>query len=90
MPLTAVTMHAIRCDACNTVFDDEEGGTLFATPTDADTAARAYGWTVLGDEYLCHLRDEAHQALIDQRMPPEPVIQVPGQLGLDGSEGPAS
>ncbi|PAZ15632.1 hypothetical protein CLM62_12615 [Streptomyces sp. SA15] len=89
MPLTPVTVHALTCDACNTVFDDEEGGTLFATPADANTAARASGWTVLGDEYLCHIRDETHQALIDEHLPPEPVMQAPGQLALDGSEEPA-
>ena len=88
MPLTQVTVHTLSCDACPTVFDDEEGGTLFPDATAANTAARASGWTVLADEYLCHLRDEAHQAVIDRAMPPEPVTQVPGQLGFDGSEEP--
>jgi len=83
MPLTPVTMHAIACDACRTVFDDEEGGTLFATPAEANQTARAYGWSVLGDEYLCPIRDKAHQAFIDRAMPPEPVMQAEGQLALD-------
>ncbi|GAA2199860.1 hypothetical protein [Streptomyces bangladeshensis] len=88
MPLTEVTMHALQCDACPQIFDDEEGGTLFATATDAQHTARAYGWTVLGDEYLCPRRDETHQAFIDARMPPEPVFQAPGQLALDDTAQP--
>ena len=90
MPLTPITLHTLQCDACPTTLDDDEGGTLFATEAAANAAARAFGWTVLGDEYLCPTRDEAHQALVDQHMPPEPVVQVPGQLGLDGTEEPAS
>jgi rubredoxin len=81
-------MHILTCDVCRHVFDDEEGGTVFATPADANTAARAYGWTVLDSKYLCTIRDEAHQALIDQHMPPAPVIQASGQLGIDGTEEP--
>lgn len=88
MALTEVTMHALACDACGSALDDEEGGTLFATAADANIAARASGWTVLGDEYLCSLRDATHQAYIDRAMPPEPAIQAPGQLAFDGSEEP--
>lgn len=88
MPLTDITVHAVQCDACNTVFDDEEGGTLFPTVAAANDTVRALGWTVLGDEYLCPTRDEAHQALIDEHMPPAPVIQCSGQLDLSGGEEP--
>lgn len=86
MPLTPVTMNVLTCDACKTVFDDEEGGTLFPDVSAANVCARTSGWTVIGNEYLCPIRDEAHQALIDQAMPPEPVTQAPGQLALDGAE----
>jgi hypothetical protein len=78
----------VQCDACNTVFDDEEGGTLFPTIAAANTAARALDWIVIGDQYLCPTRDQAHQAIIDQAMPPAPVMQVPGQLDFDGGEEP--
>jgi hypothetical protein len=88
MPVTPVTLYAVTCDACPSVLEDDSEGTLFTGLTDIPTTARAYGWAVLGDEYLCPTRDQAHQALIDEHMPPAPVMQYAGQLDLDGGDEP--
>ena len=70
MPVTPVTVYAVTCDACPAVLDDEEGGTFITDVTGLAATLRPFGWTVLGDEVLCHLRDEQHQQLMDAHMPP--------------------
>lgn len=89
MPATPVTLYAVTCDACPAAFEDDNEGTLLTNLDDIPGIARTLGWTVIGDKYLCPTSDEAHQALIDRALPPEPVMQAPGQLGFDGGEEPA-
>ena len=79
----------VACDVCEqplTAFEDE--GTIhFANAAEARTLARHYRWNALsGGEFVCPERDPEHQAFLDALMPPEPVIQAPGQLALDGTE----
>jgi len=88
MPATPVTLYAITCDTCPNALEDDSGGTLFTDLDDAPATARAFGWIVIGDEFLCPTRDDAHQELVDRAMPPEPVFQAPGQLDFDGREQP--
>ena len=86
MPVTPVTVYTVTCDACPAVLGEDDDGTLYPNPAELPATARAHGWTVIGNEYLCPTRDEAHQQIVDQAMPPEPVFQVPGQLAVGGSE----
>jgi hypothetical protein len=86
MPVTPVTVYTVTCDAdtCTNVLGEDDDGTLFPNPAELPATARAHGWTVIGNEYLCPTRNQAHQELVDRAMPPEPVFQAPGQLALDG------
>ncbi|MEI5032455.1 hypothetical protein RB201_04445 [Streptomyces sp. S1A(2023)] len=51
----------------------------------------ATGWAVLArdlpERHICPVDDDAHRAHFGALMPPEPVMQAPGQLALDDTEG---
>lgn len=77
----------IACDVCNYRYDEDEYTAHFADLDEARKALTGTGWTVTADrKVFCASDDIEHQAALDALMPPEPVMQVIGQLGLDGSE----
>lgn len=79
----------VACDACGQPLTDFEfdAPVHFATADEALKMARHYRWSVvLRDQFVCTERDADHQAFLDALLPPEPVTQIPGQLGLDGTE----
>lgn len=86
MAVNTHTCLTIECDVCGQDYDPDDYTLHFRDLTEArDVSARA-GWTVTADQQvICSLGDADHQAAIDALMPPEPITQCPGQLGLDGS-----
>lgn len=91
MPIKTFTCLTVTCDVCKLPLQGDDDSTLhFPDPAEAAAVARALQWFVLsGGEFVCNLGDDAHQRFLDALMPPEPVVQAIGQLGLDGSEEPA-
>lgn len=91
MPITTHTCLTVTCDVCKLPLQGDDDSTLHLSDADeAWTVARALQWSVLSSgEFVCNLDDDDHQKFLDALMPPEPVVQVRGQLGLDGSEEPA-
>lgn len=92
MPMKPHTCIAVTCDVCWQPLTDPEfeAPVHFDSAPDALKMARHYRWTVvLRDQFVCPERDAAHQAFLDALLPPEPASQVPGQLGLDGTEEPS-
>ncbi|MGC4925595.1 hypothetical protein [Streptomyces sp. DT117] len=85
--------YVITCDICCTEYVDPETEepVWFADVTAAEQTACATGWAVLArdltERHICPADDDAHRAHFDALMPPEPVMQVPGQLALDDTEG---
>lgn len=92
MPIRTHTCLTVTCNACGQPLHDFEfeAPIHFDTLAEALKTARHYRWSVvLGDQFVCTERDADHQAFLDKLMPPEPVMQMPGQLGFDGSGEPA-
>ena len=89
MTITAHACITVACDVCKYAFDEDEYTAHFADLTEARKAIEDSGWTVTADgKVFCGADDAEHQAALDALMPPEPVSQVPGQLGFDGTEAP--
>ncbi|MEU3386317.1 hypothetical protein [Streptomyces albidoflavus] len=92
MGLHSRICYVATCDVCRTDYLDPETEAVvwFADVTTAEQIVRANGWVTLArdlpDRLICPQDDDAHRACIDALMPPEPVMQIPGQLGLDGTE----
>lgn len=81
------TCITIACDVCQYVYDEDEYTAHFTDLDDARKALTGTGWTITADrKVFCASDDTDHQAALDALMPPEPVMQAPGQLSLDGSE----
>lgn len=77
----------VACDVCGYEYDQDEYTAHFSDFSEARTVLSGNGWTTTADrKVLCMAVDDQHQAFMDALLPPEPVTQVPGQLGLDGSE----
>ncbi|MET8694765.1 hypothetical protein ABZV65_19730 [Streptomyces bauhiniae] len=78
----------VACDICKYVYDQDESHSVhFDDLAEARNALTGLGWTITADgEAICSMDDGEHQAAIAALMPPEPVMQVPGQLGFDGTE----
>jgi hypothetical protein len=78
------TAIAVKCAVCEYEYDEDESYTVhFESVKQATDSVRDAGWTVLSDgRVICHGDDPEHQALLDALMPPEPVMQVPGQIAL--------
>lgn len=77
----------IACDICNYRYDEDEYTAHFADLADARKSLTGTGWTITADrKVFCASGEIEHQAAMDALMPPEPVTQVTGQLGLDSSE----
>lgn len=76
----------LACDVCKYVYDEDEYVAHFANLDEARKALTETGWTVTADRKIfCATDDTEHQAALDELMPPEPVMQAPGQLDLDGN-----
>ena len=86
MPITTHTCLIVTCDVCKIPLQGDDDSTLhFPDVDEARSVARALQWSVLsGDEFVCNLDDGDHQKFLDALLPPEPVVQTAGQLGLDG------
>jgi len=81
----------VACDVCKYVFDEDEYTVHFANLDEARKALHASGWTITADgKVFCAAEDDEHQAYIDALMPPEPVVQIPGQMAIDGTESEAA
>jgi hypothetical protein len=78
------TVIAVKCAVCAYEYDEDESYTVhFDSVKQATDSVRDAGWTVLSDgRVICQSDDAEHQALLDELMPPEPVMQVPGQIAL--------
>lgn len=92
MSLRLQHCYVVTCDVCRTEYTDPETDAVawFADETTAEQIIRNDRWMVLArhlpDRHICPQDDEAHTAHVDGLMPPEPVMQVPGQIALDGTE----
>ncbi|MBP5913205.1 hypothetical protein F3K34_13275 [Streptomyces sp. LBUM 1486] len=87
MTITAHACITIACDVCKYVFDEDEYTAHFTDLAEARKTIEDTGWTITADSKIfCGADDTEHQAALDALMPPEPVTQIPGQLGLDGTE----
>ena len=81
------TCITVACDVCKYAYDEDEYTAHFADLDEARKALTGTGWTITADrKVFCTADDPDHQAALDALMPPEPVMQVPGQLGFDGTE----
>jgi hypothetical protein len=77
----------VACDVCKYAYDEDEYTAHFTSLDDARKVLSGTGWTITADrKVFCTSSDMEHQAALDALMPPEPVMQVPGQLALDGTE----
>jgi hypothetical protein len=80
------TCITVACDVCGYKYDEDEYTAHFADLGEARRALTGTGWTITADrKVFCASDDTEHQAALDALMPPEPVIQVAGQLDLDGN-----
>jgi hypothetical protein len=86
MPITTHSCITLACDICMFVFDEDEYIAHFADLAEARKQLAGTGWTVTADgKVFCTSDDADHQAALDALMPPEPVMQAPGQLDLNGN-----
>lgn len=89
MTVRTHTCITISCDVCGDDYTPDDYTPHFRDLAEARDCTRIDGWTVTADgKIYCIADDHAHQAALDALMPPEPVLQIPGQIGLDGSEEP--
>jgi len=89
MPVRTHACLTVVCDVCAEKYMPDDYAVHFCDLAEARDATRIDGWTVTADgKVFCGAEDTAHQAALDLLMPPEPVVQVQGQLGFDGSEEP--
>lgn len=87
MPIHAHTCLTVSCDVCKTPYEPDDYAVHFRDIAEARDGTRIDGWTVTADgKAICGTEDNDHQTALDALMPPEPVMQVSGQLGFDGSE----
>ncbi|GAA1431821.1 hypothetical protein GCM10009601_51620 [Streptomyces thermospinosisporus] len=78
------TCITVACDVCQYKFDEDEYTAHFADLNEARKALTGTGWTITADrKVFCASGDTEHQAALDALMPPEPVMQTPGQLSID-------
>jgi len=89
MPVKTHTCLTVACDVCGEKYQPDDYSVHFADLAEARALTRAEGWTITADlKAICGTEDEDHQAALDALMPPEPVMQAPGQLGFGDSEQP--
>lgn len=86
MPIAEHTCITIACDLCKYAYDEDEYIAHFPSLNDARKVLHSQGWTITADrKVFCASGDTEHQEALDALMPPEPVMQVPGQLDFDGN-----
>ncbi|MEU8469555.1 hypothetical protein AB0F30_16805 [Streptomyces sp. NPDC029006] len=79
------TCITVACDVCKYVYDEEEYTAHFSDLADARKALTGTGWTITADRKIfCASDDMNPQTALEALMPPEPVMQAPGQLDLNG------
>ncbi|OXS35415.1 hypothetical protein [Streptomyces sp. XY006] len=84
MTIAAHTCITVACDVCGYAYDEDEYTAHFADLDEARKALTGTGWTITADrKVFCASGDTDHQAALDALMPPEPTVQVPGQLAID-------
>ena len=88
MTITHHTCITVACSLCKYVYDEDEYTAHFADLAEARKALRDTGWTIADGAVICSSDDPDHRQAIAVLMPPEPVTQIAGQLGFDGSEEP--
>lgn len=87
MPVTTHTCLTLACDVCGIKYEPDDYSVHFADLAEARDCTRTEGWTVTADrKVFCGTEDGEHQAALDALMPPEPTIQIPGQLAIDGTD----
>lgn len=87
MPIQTHTCLTLTCDVCSEKYEPDDYAVHFRDIPEARDCTRAEGWTVTADrKVICGTEDDEHRAAVDTLMPPEPVTQIPGQLGFDGTE----
>ena len=87
MPIKTHTCLTLTCDICGEKYEPDDCTVHFRDITEARDCTRTESWTVTADhKVICATEDDDHQTALDALMPPEPVMQIPGQLGFDGSE----
>jgi hypothetical protein len=87
MPIKTHACITVTCDLCRYTWDEDEYTAHFADLNEARRALVGTGWTITADrKVFCASGDTEHQTALDALMPPEPVTQVTGQLGFDGTE----
>jgi len=86
MPIKTHTCLTLTCDVCGESYEPDDYSVHFADLAEARDCTRAEGWTVTFDrKVVCGTDDAKHQVFMDALLPPEPVIQIPGQFGLDAA-----
>ena len=86
MTIATHTCITVACDVCNYAYDEDEYTAHFNDLAEARKTLAGTGWTITADrKVFCASGDMDHQAALDALMPPEPVMQAPGQLDLDGN-----
>lgn len=84
MPVRTHACLTVICDVCGEKYQPDGYTVHFANLTEARDLTRAEGWTITADrKAVCGTEDGDHQAALDALMPPEPVMQAPGQLAFD-------
>ncbi|MEU4502623.1 hypothetical protein [Streptomyces sp. NPDC024089] len=84
--------YVVTCDICHAEYTDPETEqTVWWTDAAAaEQGVRRDRWMVLAPDLptriICPEDDDAHRAIVDTLMPPEPVMQIPGQIDLNGIE----
>ncbi|WP_225811287.1 hypothetical protein [Streptomyces spinosus] len=87
MTIATHTCVTVACDVCGYAYDEDEYTAHFSDLTEARKALAGTGWTITADRKVyCATQDTEHQTALDALMPPEPTVQIPGQLDLDGTE----
>ncbi|MFE2914207.1 hypothetical protein [Kitasatospora indigofera] len=83
MAIKARTFYTASCDVCGSD-DTDDVIPLFDTPNAAADDARTCRWLITADhQAICPTQDDQHRAALDDLLPPEPDIEIGGQLRLD-------
>jgi hypothetical protein len=89
VPVKTHTCLTLTCDICGLAYHPDDYTVHFRNIPEARDCTRREGWAITADrKVICATEDTDHQAALDALMPPEPVMQAPGQLALDEGEQP--
>jgi hypothetical protein len=88
MAIETFTVVALACDACGTpLVDHDDAQIWFRDLLDARRTASTSGWiTTQAGDVVCPGTTQEHRDAVAALLPPEPVIEVEGQLALDDQE----